>query len=128
MLSGEDTPLLAGVIPVFEAFITGWEKLIENHAHLAPYIQPGLDRLNQYYSKTDNTRAYVIGMCTYLSVLWEFSFADGYSKLSILLYKCRGSRTIGKIISVTQLWTTFEILSVSLPTTHGLCVLFIDIF
>jgi hypothetical protein len=69
MLSGEETPLLAGVIPVFEAFITGWEELMKNHVHLAPFIRPGLDRLNKYYSKTDNTKAYVIGMCTYQSVL-----------------------------------------------------------
>lgn len=38
VLSGENTPLLAGVIPVFEVFLTGWEKLKEKRCHLEPFI------------------------------------------------------------------------------------------
>jgi len=37
---GEQTPLLAGVIPVFEIFISGWEKLKKKRLHLVPFIQP----------------------------------------------------------------------------------------
>jgi hypothetical protein len=63
-MSGDDTPLLAGVVPVFEIFITGWEKIKKKRPHLAPFVQPGLNKANQYYSRTDLTKAYVIGMCT----------------------------------------------------------------
>ena len=65
MLSGEETPLLAGVIPVFEIFITGWEKLWDKQKHLARFIQPGLNRMYKYYLKMDNTKAYVVAMCKY---------------------------------------------------------------
>jgi hypothetical protein len=66
-MSGEQTPLLAGVIPVFEIFISGWERLKKKLAHLAPFIQPGLDSACKYYSRTDLSKAYIIGMCTSIS-------------------------------------------------------------
>lgn len=64
LLSGEQTPLLAGVIPVFEIFLTRWEKIAEKKKHLAPYIQPGLDRAKEYYGRMDKSNAYVVAMCT----------------------------------------------------------------
>jgi hypothetical protein len=62
-MSGDETPLLAGVIPTFEIFITGLEKLKNKRPHLAPFIQPGLDSASKYYSRTDLTKAYIVGMC-----------------------------------------------------------------
>jgi hypothetical protein len=62
-LSGENTPLLAGVIPIFEIFLTAWETLKEKRPKLAQFITPGLDSAYKYYSRTDLSRAYVIGMC-----------------------------------------------------------------
>lgn len=64
-MSGDQTPLLAGVIPVFEIFISGWERLMKKRPHLAPFIQPGLDAACKYYSRTDLSKAYIIGMCAY---------------------------------------------------------------
>jgi hypothetical protein len=64
-MSGDKTPLLAGVIPVFEIFMTGWERLKEKRGHLARFIQPGLDMAHKYYSRTDLSKAYVVAMCTY---------------------------------------------------------------
>jgi len=63
-MSGDETPLLAGVIPIFEIFITGWEKLKKKRPYLAPFIQPGLDSASKYYSRTDLSKAYIVGMCT----------------------------------------------------------------
>jgi hypothetical protein len=63
-MSGEETPLLAGVIPIFEVFLAGWEKLKEKRPYLAPFIQPGLDSISKYYSRTDRSKAYIVGMCT----------------------------------------------------------------
>lgn len=63
-MSGDQTPLLAGVIPTFEIFITGLEKLKKIKPHLAPFIQPGLNSASEYYSRTDRSKAYIVGMCT----------------------------------------------------------------
>jgi hypothetical protein len=84
-MSGDQTPLLAGVIPIFEIFITGWEKLKMKRPHLAPFIQPGLDSAGEYYSKTDKSKAYVVGMCT--SIQFEyFLYLINYPQLSILRF------------------------------------------
>jgi hypothetical protein len=63
IMSGENTPILAGAIPAFEMFMTGWEKAAEDHTHLANLIQPGLDWAYLYYGRMDRTRAYIIAMC-----------------------------------------------------------------
>lgn len=63
LLSGENTPLLAGVIPVFEVFLTGWEKLSQKKKHLAPFIQCGLNRAKEYYNRLDMSNAYIVAMC-----------------------------------------------------------------
>ena len=63
IMSGENTPILAGAIPAFESFMTGWEKASEDHLHLTELIQPGLDWASMYYGRMDRTRAYIIAMC-----------------------------------------------------------------
>jgi len=63
MMSGEKTPILSGTIPAFEMFMTKWEKLSDEHPHLQPFIQKGLDWAYMYYARMDRTRAYVIAMC-----------------------------------------------------------------
>jgi hypothetical protein len=78
-MSGDQTPLLAGVIPVFEIFMTGWEKLKGKRPHLAPFIQPGLDSTKKYYSRMDQSRAYVVGMCTSINQNQVFSLTDNFS-------------------------------------------------
>jgi len=62
-MSKEKTPVLAGVIPSFERFMTNWEKLSDKNPHLSGPIKTGLKFANKYYNKMDNTRAYVIAMC-----------------------------------------------------------------
>jgi hypothetical protein len=65
-MSGDQTPLLAGVILIFEIFITGWERVKNIQPHLAPFIQPGLDSAGKYHKRTYLTKAYIIGMCTFI--------------------------------------------------------------
>lgn len=65
-MSGERAPILAGAIPAFEAFMTTWEKLGEEHPHLKRFIKPGLDWAYMYYRRMDRTRAYIIAMCKYI--------------------------------------------------------------
>lgn len=62
-MSGETLPILSGAIPAFEMFMTKWEKLAADHARLKPIVQPGLDWAYKYYSRMDETKAYVVAMC-----------------------------------------------------------------
>ena len=62
VMSGGSTPILLGVIPSFEEFMTRWETLTE-HPRLKALIKPGLDLAYKYYSQMDNTKVYVISMC-----------------------------------------------------------------
>jgi hypothetical protein len=62
-MSKEKTPVLAGVIPTFERFMTAWEKLSEKNPHLAVAINKGLMFANKYYKKMDETKAYILAMC-----------------------------------------------------------------
>jgi len=61
-MSGESTPILCGAIPSFEMFMTSWEKLLHDHKSLKKYIDPGLQWAYTYYSRMDNTRAYIVTM------------------------------------------------------------------
>lgn len=62
-MSKEKTPVLAGAIPSFERFLTGWEKLRDAKPDLAPAINVGLAVAEEYYRKMDDTPAYIIAMC-----------------------------------------------------------------
>jgi hypothetical protein len=62
MMSGESTPILSGVIPSFEIFMSSWEKLARDHPRLKGIIQIGLDWASKYYKRMDRTRAYIIAM------------------------------------------------------------------
>jgi hypothetical protein len=57
--------MLSGVIPSFEMLMTRWEKLAKDMPRLKRYIQPGLDSAYEYYTRMDDTKAYVIAMCTF---------------------------------------------------------------
>lgn len=62
-MSKEKTPVLAGVIPSFERFMTSWELLAKKNPHLRTALNTGLSFANKYYKKMDDTRAYLIAMC-----------------------------------------------------------------
>lgn len=62
-MSGESTPILSGAIPVFEMFMTTWEKLAMKNPKLKPIVQAGLEWAYKYYNRMDHTKAYVVAMC-----------------------------------------------------------------
>ena len=62
-MSKQKTPVLAGVIPTFERFMTAWESLAEKNPHLREAINRGLSFATKYYSKMDATKVYIIAMC-----------------------------------------------------------------
>jgi hypothetical protein len=61
-MSSDTNPVLAGSIPAFEIFMTSWERLAERHPRLKGWIDVGLGWANQYYSRMDLTKSYVIAM------------------------------------------------------------------
>jgi hypothetical protein len=61
-MSSESNLVLAGTIPAFEMFMTSWDRLGENHRRLKCWTDIGLKWASTYYSRMDNTRAYVIAM------------------------------------------------------------------
>lgn len=66
MLSKEETPVLAGVLPSFEIFLTKWEKLATVKLWLKPWIDEGLSWAYKHYNRMDQTSAYVIAMCKFV--------------------------------------------------------------
>jgi hypothetical protein len=72
MLAKEQTPVLAGVIPVFEIFMTKWEVLASKKPWLKPFINEGLKWAEKYYIRSDLTNAYVIAMCEFVNRLYIF--------------------------------------------------------
>lgn len=63
-MSKSSTPVLSGVIPSFEMFMTRWEELLQKNLYLKPIMTPGLDVAYKYYNQMDRTTSYVIAMCT----------------------------------------------------------------
>ena len=66
-MSSESQPVLSRAVPMFELFMTGWERLCESNKRIAPFIEVGLKWAKLYYSQMDNTRTYIIAMCESLS-------------------------------------------------------------
>ena len=69
-MSSENTPILAGTIPVFELFMSSWEVMLDDPVledeNVARIIQPGLDIAKKYYNKFGDTDAYIISMCKFI--------------------------------------------------------------
>ena len=68
-MSRESTPILCGVVPTFETFMSAWEKLSkgtqvsqQSSVRLKKYIPPGLSCAYEYYARMDHTGAYVVTM------------------------------------------------------------------
>lgn len=61
-MAKEATPVLSGAIPSLELFMSKWESLAEANERLRPFIEVGLAKAREYYTKMDLTRAYVIAL------------------------------------------------------------------
>jgi hypothetical protein len=66
-MSSENTPILAGAIPVFELFIVSWKAMLKDadlqSENIGKFLQPGLTIAEKYYNKMADTDAYIISMC-----------------------------------------------------------------
>jgi len=66
-LANERMPTLGNVIPHWECFITALEEYGTYLPHLKPILDEGLAWATTYYSRMDNTKAYIIAMCKSLA-------------------------------------------------------------
>lgn len=57
--------------------------VMKKREHLSTFIKPGVDSACNYYKRTDLTRAYIIGMCKYITRLFE-SYPLIYSYFSVV--------------------------------------------
>lgn len=64
-MSKQKTPVLAGAIPSLERMMSRLEKLAEKHRELRAPIRHGLKYAIKYYSKMDETDAYIVAMCMF---------------------------------------------------------------
>lgn len=99
-MSNERIPILSGAILSFEMFMSRWEKLITEHSHLKPLVQPGLDKAYEYYSRMDRTRAYIVAMCTYLDYFLKKTNDFIYSVKPVNSY-VMDSKTLGSRVHLT---------------------------
>ena len=66
IMSAESMPVLSGAVPSFEIFMTRWEKLRTKFPELKPWVDIGLEWATKYYTRMDDTDAYVVAMCELL--------------------------------------------------------------
>jgi len=76
-LANERMPILRNVIPHWECFITVLEEYGTHLPCLELILDEGLAWATTYYSRMDNTKAYIIAMCnspayTLLTILTLF--------------------------------------------------------
>jgi hypothetical protein len=61
-MSAEKTPTLSGAMPCFKIFMTAWEQIESKRPELWQWVSVGVEHAVKYYTKMDDTRAYVIAM------------------------------------------------------------------
>lgn len=64
-MSSESRPRLGNAVPHLELFMTAWEKKAEEIPRLKPFIDVGVEWAKKYYTRMDDTRAYVVAMCKF---------------------------------------------------------------
>ena len=62
--SSDNIPTLHRVIPALESLCTKWEKKLKDpkYSVFHPALQAGLDKLNKYYAKLDNSDVYILAL------------------------------------------------------------------
>jgi hypothetical protein len=66
-MSSESTPVLSHAISHFEMFMTDLERLGEMHEILRFWTDIGVRWATKYYIRMDDTAAYIVTMCKFLT-------------------------------------------------------------
>ena len=74
-LSSEHTPTLSYSLPFYHAITDKWEHLKQDHPLLSPYIEVGIQKVEEYISKSKSSQTYLLAVC-------EASFPSQVAKCS----------------------------------------------
>ncbi|KDQ06613.1 hypothetical protein BOTBODRAFT_91089, partial [Botryobasidium botryosum FD-172 SS1] len=72
LLSAEKTPTLSVALPAYEVMIDTWKSFIDVFPELAPAIQAGLDKLNEYVQRSRKTKLYALAMVINPTIKFEW--------------------------------------------------------
>ena len=73
-MSAENTPTLCYSIPAYESFINIWTKLAEERPEWRDFIQPGLDKLEDYKSRLNDAHILAMGEFYFIYFIFKFDF------------------------------------------------------
>ena len=78
LFSSDKAPTLYHVIPVLEALCARWEKKLMDlkYSVFHPALQAGIDKLDKYYAKLDNTDVYILALHQLAILLAREAAAD----------------------------------------------------
>lgn len=65
-LSSERTPTLSYSLPFYHSVILKWRDLEQAHPLLAPYIEVGVMKVEEYVGKSKLSRTYLLAVCLLL--------------------------------------------------------------
>ncbi|KAF9505234.1 hypothetical protein BS47DRAFT_1435766, partial [Hydnum rufescens UP504] len=72
LMSGKATPVLSGVLPVFQRLQNCWESHAAMHRDISCYVYEGMEWLNKYHEKAGRSPTYVIAMVLNLAIKFSF--------------------------------------------------------
>lgn len=63
VLSSERTPTLSYTLPFYHSVVSKWKGLEHVHPLLAPYIEVGVKKVDEYVGKSNLSRTYLLSVC-----------------------------------------------------------------
>jgi hypothetical protein len=98
-MSAEKTPILSGAIPCFEMFMTAWEDLGIDYPHVLKWTSVGIKWAVKYYTKMDDTRAYVVAMREFEQCFAAVHVFTDCCQSLIQICRWGGSKSTGATVS-----------------------------
>lgn len=91
IMSAEATPLLSGVLPAMERFVTRWEQMQDTYPAMSGIIEVGLEKIVEYYNKSYKQRAYPIAMGEwtpfYACSISDLAWLDLWNRVQCLILR-----------------------------------------
>lgn len=75
-LSSERTPTLSYSLPFYHAIVDEWEDLKEDYPLLAPFIEVGIRKIEEYIDKSKLSRTYLLAICESLYLCFSYLHAN----------------------------------------------------
>ncbi len=62
LLSYERAPSLSIALPAYELLLMGWRELREEMPHMAPFIDTGIEKIEEYVNLSRHSRIHALAM------------------------------------------------------------------